>query len=308
MSSERATRVATTGKRTGVLSTASAFVLWGFFPLYLRPLHTVETVEIIASRIAWSCVFVLIWLGWRRELSVLRETLGNRRVMARLCLTAALVTCNWLIYVWAVGHGRVVESSLGYFINPLVNVLLGTALLGERFNRVQWLAIAIAALGVVHLTVASGSLPWIPLGLALSFGLYGLVRKVVQIESLPALGVETLLLMPLALGYLFWAHSRGTLSFGHSGRLIDVMLIGSGPFTATALFLFAHGARRIPYATVGVLQYITPTLQLLCGLLVFRESFQSYRILGFSIIWVGLLVYATDGLWRARMLRQRLAA
>jgi chloramphenicol-sensitive protein RarD len=257
-------------------------------------------MEIIASRVLWSFVFLLAWLAVRGELPALLKALTDRRIAMRLTASAALITCNWLLYVWAVVHGRVVEASLGYFINPLVNVLLGTALLSERLNRAQWSAIGLAAVGVGYLALATGAFPWIPLGLAMSFGLYGLVRKVIRIESLPGLAIETLFLVPLALGYFLSSEAAGTAKFGHAGTLVDGMLIAIGPYTAITLFLFAYGARLIPYATVGVLQYITPTLQLLCGLLVFHEPFEASRALGFSFIWAGLLIYAADGLLRSR--------
>jgi chloramphenicol-sensitive protein RarD len=284
----------------GFTAAAAAFAIWGVFPLYFHPLHQISVFQVIAHRVVWSCVFVLVWMAMRRELSTLRATLANRSVVWRLAVTATLITINWFVYVWAVLNGHVVEASLGYFINPLVNVLLGVALLSERLTRAQWTAVALAATGVAYLTIVAGSLPWIALTLAFSFGTYGLIRKVVKVESLPGLATETLVLLPFAAVYLFWCESAGTGALGHAGPAIAALLIGSGPLTAIALFLFAYGARLLPYSTVGALQYIAPTLQLACGVFAFHERFERTRAIGFALIWAALLIYAGEGLWLSR--------
>jgi chloramphenicol-sensitive protein RarD len=211
-----------------------------------------------------------------------------------------LLTINWSVYVWAVLNGHVVEASLGYFINPLVNVLLGVALLSETLTRAQWTAVALAATGVAYLTIVAGSVPWIALTLAFSFGTYGLIRKVVKVEALPGLATETLVLLPFAAVFLLWCESAGTGALGHAGPAVALLLIGSGPLTAIALFLFAYGARLLPYSTVGVLQYIAPTLQLACGMFAFHERFERTRAIGFALIWAALLIYAGEGLWLSR--------
>ncbi len=291
----------------GFTAAAAAFAIWGIFPLYLHPLREVSPFQIVAHRIVWSCMFVLAWMAVRGELPILRATLGNRSVLWRLALTAALITVNWIVYVWAATHGHVVESSLGYFINPLVNVLLGVALLSERLTRAQWIAVALAATGVAHLTIVAGRPPWIALTLALSFGTYGLIRKVVKVESLPGLATETLVLLPSAVAYLLWCESAGIGALGHAGATIHGFLVGSGPLTAIALFLFAYGARLLPYSTVGVLQYITPTLQFACGVFAFHEPFERTRAIGFALIWAALLIYACEGLWLSRKERRAFA-
>jgi chloramphenicol-sensitive protein RarD len=252
----------------------------------------------------WSCLFVLAWIGIRGEWPALRETLGRRSVVARLSVSATLISINWLAYVWGVTHGRVVETSLGYFIGPLVNVLLGVFFLSEKLAPAQWAAVALAAIGVGYLTIMAGGVPWIALTVAFSFAIYGLIRKVANVESLPGLATETLLLAPFAGAYLLWCQSAGTGALGHAGPKVDALLIGSGPVTAIALFLFAHGTRLIPYSTVGVLQYVTPTLQFMCGVFLLHEPFERARGVGFSIIWVALLIYASEGLRLARK-RQR---
>lgn len=284
----------------GFAAAVAAFTAWGVFPLYFKPLHEVSALEVIAHRVLWSCLFVLGWMALRAELGEVRAALVDRRVVTRLALSATLISLNWLVYVWAVANNHVVDASLGYFINPLVNVLLGIAFLAERLNRAQWSAVALAAAGVAYLTLVTGHPPWISLTLAFSFASYGFIRKVVQVEALPGLAAESLLLLPCAAGYLLWCEASGHGALGHLAPAIDVLLIASGPLTAITLFLFAYGARRIPYSTVGLLQYIAPSLQLACGVFAFHEPFQMTRAAGFALIWTALLIYAGDGLWRAR--------
>jgi chloramphenicol-sensitive protein RarD len=284
----------------GFTAAAVAFTMWGVFPLYFHPLYQISSFQIIGHRIVWSCVIVLLWMALRGELPALRATLANRSLVWRLALSAILVTVNWLVYIWAVLNGHVVETSLGYFINPLVNVVMGVVLLHERLTRAQWTAVGLAAAGVVYLTILSGSPPWIALALAFSFGTYGLIRKVAKVDALPGLATETLLLLPFALIYLIWCEYAGTGALGHTGPATAALLIGSGPLTAISLFLFAFGARLIPYSTVGLLQYIAPTLQLICGVFVFHEPFERSRAVGFALIWMALLIFAGDGLWQSR--------
>ena len=245
----------------GFVPAAAAFAIWGLFPLYFHLLREVSAIQVIAHRVVWSCVCVLAWIVMRRELPTLGAPLADRGVVWRLALTATLISLNWLVYVWGVMNGHVVETSLGYFIGPLVNVVLGVVLLSEKLTPAQWTAAALAAAGVAYLTVMAGAVPWIALTLAFLFAIYGLMRKVVKVESLPGLAVETVVLLPFAAAYLLWCESVGTGALGHAGLLVDALLIGSGPLTAVALFLYAYGARRLPYSTVGLLQYVTPTLQ-----------------------------------------------
>ena len=284
----------------GLAAGAAAFTIWGLFPVYLHPLRGVPALQVIAHRITWSCLFLVAWLLLRGELGDLRATLARPALLARLALTATLISINWLVYVWAVTHSHVVDTSLGYYINPLVNVLLGVIVLRERLNRAQWTAIGLAALAVLYLALLAGRPPWIAGTLAVSFSLYGFVRKVISVEALPGLTTETLLLMPLAAGYLAWCQWAGSGALTTQGAGVAALLIGSGLITAIPLFLFAYGARLLPYSTVGVLQYIAPSLQLLCGVVLYRESFGPARAAGFALIWAALLIYAVDGLWRAR--------
>src|ERR1700684_1967865 len=201
----------------GLLPAAMAFAIWGLFPLYFHPLHQVSAFQVIGHRIVWSCLFVLAWLAVRRELSTLRTTLADLSLVWRLAVTATLISLNWLVYVWGVMNGHVVETSLGYFIGPLVNVSLGVVLLAEKLTRLQWTAVALAAAGVTYLTIMAGGLPWIALTLAFSFASYGLIRKVVEVDSLPGLAIETLVLFPFAALYLLWCEFAGSGALGHAG-------------------------------------------------------------------------------------------
>jgi chloramphenicol-sensitive protein RarD len=296
------------GASRGLAAATAAFAIWGLFPLYLHPLSDVPPLQVIAHRISWSCLFLLAWLALRRQLGRLSAPLATPRVLGGLALTAVLISTNWLVYVWSVGHGHIVDASLGYFINPLVNVLLGVLVLRERLNRVQWCAVALATLAVGYLALLAGRPPWISLTLAVSFSLYGLVRKVLSVDALPGLTIETLLLAPLAAGYLIWCQAEGSGALSRAAPGIDALLLGSGIATAVPLCLFAYGARELRYATLGVLQYIAPSLQLACGVLVYAEAFAPARATGFALLWLGLLLYAADGVWRARRSERALPA
>lgn len=286
----------------GLAAAAGAFLIWGLLPLYLKFLQSVSVLQVTAHRLVWGCLFAFVWLAFRREISHVWRALGSRPTRWRLCLSAALISINWITYVWGIANERVVETSLGYFINPLVNVVLGVVVLHERLNRTQWTAVAIAAAGVSYLTWTAGHPPWIALTLAFSFGLYGLVRKLVQVDSLAGFASETLVLLPVGVGFLIWCQVADTGAFTHQGIDIDLLLMLGGPLTAIPLVLFAFGARRIPYSTVGLLQYIGPTIQLILAIFVFHEPFTTERAIGFSLIWTALAIYAVDGVWRARKL------
>ena len=293
--------------RRGLVASASAYAFWGVFPLYFHALHQVSPLQIVAHRVVWCCVFVLAWMILRKELGSLRAALTDRGLILRLAGSAAVITLNWLTYMWGVVHGRVIETSLGYFIGPLVNVLLGVAFLSERLTRPQWIAVGLATLGVSYLTLMAGGLPWIAVALALSFAGYGLLRKVINVEALPGLATETLLLTPFAAGYLLWSESAGVGVLGHEGSLTDILLIVSGPLTAVPLFLFAYGARLLTYSTVGVLLYITPSLQFICGVFILHERFDTARAIGFTLIWLALIIYAAEGVRLSRKPQARAA-
>ncbi len=286
--------------RRGLTAALASYVLWGVFPLYWYLLKAVPSMQIIAHRVIWCSVFVVGYLLLRDGGGWLRRALLAPKVGRMLLASSLLISFNWGIYIWSVTHGRVVEASLGYFINPLVSVLMGVAILHERLNPAQWSAVGIAAVGVLWLTFMHGEMPWISLALALSFATYGLIRKLAAVDAVPGLAIESLFLFIPALAWLGWAEARGSGAFAHGDWLSDALLIVGGALTALPLIGFAYGARRIPYSLVGILQYISPTLQLACGVLLMGESFDRMQAVGFACIWLALIVYAVDGWRRSR--------
>ena len=285
---------------SGVLYAALAYTAWGLFPVFFKQLGNVNAFEVVLHRMVWSLVFLMGVLVVLRRWTWLREVARQPRVLAAFALSAVLLSANWSVYVWAVQNAHVVDASLGYFILPLVNVAFGFAFLHERPRPVQWLAVAMAAAGVVWLTLQAGRLPWVALVLAATFGVYGLLRKVATLGALEGLTLETMLLAPFAVGLLAWWawHGQGALVQGNASTLGWLLL--AGPLTAIPLLLFAAGARRIPMATLGILQYISPSLQMLLGVWLYGEPFDPARALGFYLIWLALVVYSLDGLWRSR--------
>ncbi len=280
----------------GTVYALLAFGIWGFFPLYFQLIAQVSAIEVVLQRSVWSLVFVLGILAWQGRWAWLWETLRQPRRVALFTASALLLSCNWLTYVYAVQTGQVVEGSLGYFINPLVNVLLGVVVLRERLKPVQWVAVGLAACGVLWLTWHAGRLPWIALVLAGSFGIYGLIRKTAPLGALEGLALENLLLAPIVVPALVWwtvAH-HGALSQGQPALTFWLLL--TGPLTALPLLCFAAAARRLPLTTLGMLQYSSPSLQLLAGVWLLHESFDMQRLLGFALIWSALLLISVDAL------------
>jgi len=285
---------------SGIPLAALAYVAWGLFPLYFHRLAAVGAFEIVLHRTVWSMVFVLIVLAVLRRFSWLGPVLRQPRLIGSFAVSALLLSTNWLLYVWAVNHGHVLDASLGYFINPLVYVLLGYVVLHERPRRLQWAAVAMAGLGVAWLTVQAGQLPWIALLLAFSFGFYGLMRKTAPLGALEGLALETLLLAPIAVPLLAIATWRGEAAIASADAPTVLWLLAAGPLTAVPLLLFAAGARRITLATLGLLQYIGPTLQFAIGVWLFREPVQPAKLAGFALIWIALAIYSGESLWRFR--------
>lgn len=279
----------------GIGYAAGAYVLWGLLTIYWKALHGVPALEIMVHRMVWSLGFVLLLLAVRRHWAWLRPALRNRRIMLTYTTSAVLLACNWYTYIWAVNNNHIVEASLGYFITPLVSVLLGMLFLNERMRRNQVLAIVLAAAGVLFLTFVYGALPWIGLVIAATFGLYGLLRKTAALESVEGLTLETMVLFPLALGSMLWQQAQGTAAFGHANLSTTLLLVGAGAVTAPPLLLFAAGARRIRLTTLGLLQYITPTIQFLLGIGLYHEALSRERLIGFSIIWLALVMYSAEG-------------
>lgn len=285
--------------RKGIAQALAAYAVWGLLPLYFFLLKGVDAGEVVAMRVLWSLVLLVGLTLALRHGPQLRAALGSPRTVGLLSVSAVLISANWLVYVWAVQHGHVLEASLGYFLNPLVNVLLGIVLLRERPGTPQLVAIGFAAAGVSVLAVGAGQGIWISMALALSFGCYGLVRKVAPVASLEGLTIETALLTPIAGAYLFWLSGQAPLGFGQNMQW-TVALILAGVITATPLLLFAAAARRLPYATVGLLQYLTPTMQFLLAVSFFGERMTTAHLVCFALIWTGLAIYALHGAIAAR--------
>ena len=285
----------------GIVYAALAFFCWGLFPLYFHALAEVPALEMLAHRMLWSLLFLAIVLTARRQWKWLPQTLGRPRVLASFFASAVLLSANWFVYIWSVNNGHVIDASLGYFINPLVNVLLGVMVLKEKLRRAQWTAIALAACGVLWLTWSAGQVPWIALILGITFGSYGLLRKTAALAALEGLSLETMILFPLALIYVAWLTVSGQNTFVNSEfDSTRWLLAAAGPITAIPLLLFAAGARKIPMAALGLLQYLSPTMQALLGVWVFHEGFPPARLIGFVIIWAALALYVAEGLWAGR--------
>jgi len=271
-----------------------SFGLWGLFPLYFKAVSAVPATEVLAHRVVWSVVFVGLLLLLVRQWGTVGAILADRERRTRLIASSLLISTNWLIFIWAVAHDRVLEASLGYFITPLVSVLLGRVVLGERLFRVQWMAVVLAAVGVGWMLVGVGVIPWVALGLAATFGSYGLVRKLADVPAIPGLFVETLIVAPPALAWLLWLGVEGAGEFGARGPGFDVLLIAAGLVTATPLILFAQATRRLRLASVGLFQYIVPTMQMLLAVFAFGEVFTPQHAITFGCIWIGLALYSAS--------------
>jgi chloramphenicol-sensitive protein RarD len=285
----------------GTLNGLAAYALWGFFPIYWKLLHQVPALQVIAHRISWSFVLlmtvILITGQWKEFHSVALKP----KVLGIYSLAGVLLTINWLVYIWGVNSGFIVETSLGYFINPLLSVLLGVILLRERLRPAQWIPVTIAAIGVIYLTAVYGRLPWIALTLAFSFGFYGFVKKLAPLGSLHGLTLETGIVFPIALVYLLVVEFGGTAAFLHQSASTTVLLIGAGAVTTIPLLMFASAAKEIPLTVIGLLQYVAPTLQFLIGIFLYKEPFAQSHLIGFVIVWIALIIF-----WVENFLAHRL--
>lgn len=285
--------------KKGILYVLAAYGLWGFFPIYFKTLQAVPAFQIMAHRVVWSFVFLAGIILLRKELKKLIRSITPKIAWLYL-IAGVLLAINWVTYVWAVNAGFVVEASLGYFINPLVSVLLGVIFLQERLRPLQWLPVILAAAGVTYLAVSMGQLPWIALVLAFSFGFYGLIKKIAPLNSLQGLTLETGAIFIPALGFLLFEQMRGTGSFYNEGVSTSLLLAATGIVTAVPLLFFAAGTRLVPLTTVGLLQYITPSAQFLLGVFLYNEPFTKERAIGFTIIWTALIIFTLENLWHRR--------
>lgn len=277
----------------GILYGIGAYIFWGFFPIYWKFLHHVPAIQLIGHRIIWSFLLLALFIAASKQWSDFRGMI-TMKVLRIYTIAAILIGINWFLYVWAVNHEFIVETSLGYFINPLISVLLGVIILKERLRTAQWVPVILAALGVAYLTYVYGRLPYIALSLAFSFGLYGLVKKLSPLGSLFGLTVETGILFIPALGYLIFVEANNTAAFLHTGTGSDLLMIGAGIVTTVPLLMFASAARSIPLWVVGLLQYIAPTLQFLIGVFMYKEPFSQNQLIGFGIVWVALIIFLAE--------------
>jgi len=279
--------------KKGILYGIGAYVFWGFFPIYWKLLHHVPAIQLIGHRIIWSFLLLIIIILFTKQWTEFRKTL-NGKVLRIYTIAALLIGVNWFLYVWAVNANFIVETSLGYFINPLLSVLMGVIFLKERLRIAQWIPVILAAIGVTYLTFVYGRLPYIALSLALSFGLYGLVKKLSPLGSLHGLTIETGILFLPALIYLTVMQANSTAAFLNTGISSDLLMIGAGLVTTIPLLMFASAARSIPLWVVGLLQYIAPTLQFLIGVFIYKEPFSQHQWIGFGIVWAALLVFLAE--------------
>lgn len=285
--------------RLGLFYALSCYLIWGMVPGFWKQLVDVPAGEVLAHRIIWTFIFLLVFLLATGNLAATFQRLKDRKIRNRLLLSALCIGINWPTYVWAVTNGYIVEGSLGYFINPLVNMLLGRIFLGEKLRPWQWLAVALAAAGIVYLTISYGQFPVIALILAVTFGFYGLIRKTTPVTASQGLFTETLILGPIVAGYLVYLKSQGVLVAG-GGMPTDALLIAAGVVTVVPLLLFAKGAKLLPLTVIGFCQYLAPSMQLLIGVLYYDEPFTSSHLIAFGLIWCGIAIFLTESLLRSQ--------
>ncbi|MBY6211857.1 EamA family transporter RarD [Microbulbifer agarilyticus] len=289
---------------TGLLAGIGAYFIWGVAPLYFKLLDDLSAMEILSHRSIWSLVLALVMLAVLGKLAGLREVLRTRKTVIALLITTALITCNWLIFIWAINSDHILDASLGYYINPIFSVLLGVVAMGERLRPLQWFAVFLAAVGISYEIWSYGRLPLVALGVALTFGLYGLVRKKTPVDSLTGLTVETLFMLPLALGFLFWSSSPTSNLLNNSWQM-NALLMAAGPVTLTPLLLFNIAARRLNLSTLGFLQYIGPTLMFIFAIVIYKEPMDNTKLITFAFVWVALIFYSADALMQRRRHRRR---
>ncbi|MDP2562001.1 EamA family transporter RarD [Psychrobium sp. 1_MG-2023] len=291
----------------GLMFAFSAYIMWGIAPLYFKALGDIGAVDILLHRVVWSFAFVLIVIALMRGFSNIKQLFAQRKKILLLAVTSVIIAFNWLLFIWAINNDRMLDASLGYYINPLFNILLGTVFLAEKLRRLQWAAVALAAIAVLVELISFGSIPWVSLALASSFGIYGLLRKKINIDALSGLFVETLFLLPVALAYL-WLIDHSSIELLMSDLTYSLLLVAAGVVTTLPLLAFSAAAIRIPLSTLGFIQYIGPSLMLLLAVFVYGEAFSMEKAITFGFIWLALIVYSYDGLMNHRRKKQALSA
>jgi chloramphenicol-sensitive protein RarD len=290
--------------RSALFAAIGAYTIWGFMPLFFKQLSAVPALEIIAHRVVWAVPLLLVIMAFRKQLGEFRSAISNWPSLRWMLVSAVLITANWLVYVWAVNNGHILAASLGYYFNPLLNVLVGTLFLGERLNRTQWVAVAIACLAAVVLAGGAFNTMWISLSLAGSFCAYGVVRKYAPVGAIPGLAIETILLLPLAIGTIIWYANHGPAQHWTGDTTGDtrilLLLAAGGAITAIPLLLFATAARRMSYSALGFIQYIAPTLQLFVGIYFYNEALSGARLAAFALIWCAIAIFSWDTVRRMR--------
>lgn len=286
--------------KKGIWYALGAYVSWGMLPVYWKLLHHVSALQVISHRILWSFTSLIIVIILTNRWTSFHSKIFEWKIFCLYSLAALLIGLNWLIYVWAVNAGHIVETSLGYFINPLISVALGVLFLHERLRRIQWISISLATAGVLFLAIVNGSIPWIALALSFSFAFYGLIKKIAPLGSLNGLALETGILLIPVLSYLLISDLNGTGAFLQKDALTDILLIGSGIVTAIPMLMFASATQRIPLSLVGILQYIAPTMQFLIGIFIYRESFSNTQFIGYTLVWIALLLFGVESFFNHR--------
>ncbi|SEG01673.1 EamA family transporter RarD [Oceanospirillum linum] len=291
--------------RQGIIFALAAYTIWGIAPVYFKSVTHVPAFEVLVHRIIWSVVFLSLFIGFTGRLGKVVAVFRQPRLLGGLMVTALIISLNWLVFIWAVAEGRILETSLGYFVNPLISVFLGMVFLSERLRPMQWLALSFAGLGVLYQLIEFGSLPWVGLVLAFSFGFYGLLRKQLVVEAVPGLFIETLIVLPVGLIALGWMQSDGSLVFGHQSLQTDLLLVVAGLVTTFPLLFFAGAARRLTLSMIGFFQYLAPSITFVLAVFVYEEPLDSSKLVTFALIWFGLLLFTGEGrLVRYRQRRQ----
>lgn len=291
------------GLRQGIYFALAAYGLWGVAPVYFKSVSHVPAFEVLIHRVIWSVVFLLLFITLTGRLGKVVAVFKQPKLLGGLVVTALIISLNWLVFIWAVAEGRILETSLGYFINPLISVFLGMIFLSERLRPMQWLALSFAALGVLYQLIEYGSLPWVGLVLAFSFGFYGLLRKQLVVEAVPGLFVETLIVLPIALSILGWMQYEDRLVFGHQSLQTDLLLVAAGLVTTFPLLFFAGAARRLPLSMMGFIQYLAPSITFALAVFVYHEPLDSTKMITFAMIWLGLLLFTGESRWSHRQKR-----